>query len=162
MSHETEFGDDRGTLWPTTGEGVQIWYPSGSARSHRRQLRKLASRRPIVWLVDDEQASRRWFVDNHRHHYALVTFTSHTHVVEALQADVPCDIVVTDVFFAATTPKTQEEESALLSIYDKIEQTTIAQLPPLWADLRKYWQLHGFTVARTLWNGPAVAIEGFQ
>src|SRR5262249_19724524 len=101
-----------------------------------------------VWVVDDEQTSRAWFVDNHRNHYALITFSSREHVVEALKAGVPCDIVVTDVFFAATTPKNPAEERTLLSIYEKIERTTIAQLPSLWPEVRKSWQLHGFTVAR--------------
>jgi hypothetical protein len=147
MSYDTEFGDDPGTLW-TSGDGIRIEHVATSPRTLRRELRKRAHRLPIVWIVDDEQASRNWFVENHRHHYALITFSSRDRVVKALQANVPCDIVVTDVFFPAKTPRSQGEEQALLSVYERIEQTTISKLPDLWDEVRKSWQLHGFTVAR--------------
>jgi hypothetical protein len=148
MNHETEFGDDPGTIWPMEGHGIRIDGVASSQWSRRRKLRKRAKRLPIVWIVDDEQASRRWFVENHRHHYALITFSSRDHVVGTLHTRVPCDIVVTDVFFPAKTPSTQGEEHALLTVYEKIEQTTIAKLPDLWNEVRESWQLHGFTVAR--------------
>lgn len=148
MGIKTEFGDDPGTFWPTSGEGVRIADLGTSVRSRRRELRKRAKPRPIVWVVDDEQASRDWFITNHRDHYALITLSSRHHVTEALQANIPCDIVVTDVFFPAKTPTSQAEEEALLSIYDRIEQTTIAQLSQLWGETRTQWQLHGFSIAR--------------
>jgi hypothetical protein len=148
MSYDTEFGDDPGTLWLTSGEGIRIEHVATSPRSLRREFRKRANRLPVVWIVDDEQASRKWFVENHRHHYALITFSARDRVVKALQTNIPCDIVVTDIFFPATTPRTAEEERALLSVYERIEQTTIASLPDLWDEVRKSWQLHGFTVAR--------------
>ncbi len=148
MSYPSEFGDDPGTLWPTSGDGVRIAHVATTTRSMRRELRKRVSGLPIVWVVDDEQASRDWFVKNHREHFALITFSSRQHVVEGLRLNVPCDIVVTDVFFPAKTPTNQAEEKNLLSVYERIEGTTIAQLSKLWVEGRPLWQLHGFTVAQ--------------
>lgn len=144
----SEFGDDPGTWWPSAGEGVRVAQMVTPGQSLRRELRKRVSGLPIVWAIDDERSSRAWFVQHHRQHWALITFSSREHAVEALRVDVPCDIVITDVFFPAKTPNTLAEEQVLLSIYDKIEATTIAKLPNLWADVRNSWQLHGFTVAQ--------------
>lgn len=147
-NYMSEFGDDPGTLWSSSGESVRITQVASSERSIRRELRKRVSGLPIVWVVDDEKASRNWFVQNHRQHYALITFSSRPHVVQALRTNVPCDIVVTDVFFPAKLPSTEDEERALLSIYEEIEATTIARLSNLWAGVRKSWQLEGFAVAQ--------------
>jgi hypothetical protein len=147
-SYPTEFGDDPGTLWPTKGDGVRISNVATSPPSVHRELRKRVNHLPIVWIVDDEKANRNWFVSNHREHYALITFSARTHVVQALGTNVPCDLVVTDVFFAAKTPTTEVEERELLRVYDRIEETTISQLAGLWEEVRESWQLYGFTIAR--------------
>ena len=110
-------------------------------------MRKRAKGLPIVWIVDDEQANRDWFVENHRLHFALIIFSSRAHLVMAFQKGVPCDVVVTDVFFPASPPKTSEEEQKLLSIYENIERKTIAELPGLWPEVRSSWQLQGFEIA---------------
>jgi hypothetical protein len=147
MTYATEFGDDPGTLWPASGEGVRIEHTATTAKARQKELRKRAGLRPIVWIVDDEKTSREWFIENHRQHYALITFSARHHVVAALTNEVPCDIVVTDVFFAAKLPSTEQEEQALVRIYDEIEKTTIASLPSLFGEVRKSWQLLGFTIA---------------
>lgn len=145
---DSEFGDDPGTLWQTSGSGVLVANIATSERTRAKELRKRSNRLPIVWIVDDERDSRGWFVANHHQHYALVTFSSREHVVAALQAGLPCDLVVTDIFFPAKLPSTADEETTLLRIYDEIENTTIAGLDKLWAKVRPSWQLLGFAVAR--------------
>ncbi len=148
MNYTTEFGQDQGTLWTSSGVGIPLSELATAEKKQRRELRRRAKSLPIVWIVDDEQASRRWFVENHREHFSLITFSSRGHVVEALKKEVPCDIVVTDVFFPARTPTDQKEEQALLDIYDKIKATTIAQLPNLWSEVRPFWKLLGFDIAK--------------
>lgn len=148
MAYETEFGADRGTLWSVLDEQVQV-APAGKSQSQlRKDLRNRANKLAIVWFVDDEKANRQWFVKMHRQHFAVVTFSSRDFVSQALNLGVPCDIVVTDVFFAANTPASEKDEQELLRIYDDIEKTTIANLPALWPAVRKDWVLSGFDIAR--------------
>lgn len=101
------FGEEEGTLWVESGSRPlplsEIQKPS---KSWLRALRRRLQKRPLVWFVDDECANRDWFVESHRLHFALLTFSSRKHVVAALQAGTLCDAVVTDIFFPAKPRQT--------------------------------------------------------
>lgn len=147
MSSLEEFVEDPGTMWTSSGDRISVRRAGTPERKVRRELRKRAGKSPIVWLVDDEQLNRTWFVDQHSLHFAVITFSGRKHVLDALQARIPCDILVTDVFFPAETPTDEQRAKKLLDIYTSIEHTTIAQLDELWPSVRTSWKLDGFDIA---------------
>jgi hypothetical protein len=111
-------------------------------------LEKRLGKRPLVWFVDDEQANRTWFVENHRLHFALLTFSSRRYVIAAIQAGTLCDAVVTDIFFPAKPPQDDGQAARLLSIYDEIRTSVVSDLSSVWEHRRCEWALDGFDIAR--------------
>ncbi len=141
------FTEDRGTLWLEQErqlDDVQKLWPW----TWRLRIRAFVGHRPFIWFVDDEAMNRTWFVKNHREHFGVLTFSSRAHFVNALRSKTPCDAVVTDIFFPANQPTTEEQARELLSIYERIDSCTVANLPKLWVEVRKLWRLDGFDVAR--------------
>lgn len=133
------FGDDAGTLW--------------SARATEplplsREVLRRAVLRPIVWFADDERANREWFATHHRRRFTLITFSSRRYVRAALRRRVPCDAVVTDIFFPASPPRSDSQANKLLRIYREIAQSRVRELPSVWRRWRRLWSLDGFAVAR--------------
>lgn len=147
------FGDDMGTLWfDSDSPGLSLIELQKTDKSWLKVVRKRVGKRPLVWFVDDERANRTWFVENHRSHFALLTLSSRRFVVAALDAATPCDAVVTDIFFPATPPSDDGRADWLLSIYDEIQASTVAQLPEVWDRWKSEWSLAGFDIARDLAN----------
>lgn len=143
------FGKDTGTLW---AEPDSLPMPLAELqKSHRRWQRKLIKRlagRPLVWFVDDERANREWFVERHRPHFALITFSSRQHARVALHAKTPCDAVVTDLFFPANLPRNDSQANELLAVYGEIQRSTVSGLADLWSNRKSAWSLSGFDIAR--------------
>jgi hypothetical protein len=143
------FGEDRGTFWPSGAAGkvpLRIW--TLHPREANRKMNRLPRGHPIVWYVDDERGNREWFRDRHRKHFAVVTFSSRAFFLAALKNRIPCDAVVTDIFFPSAAITTDADAHALLSIYGKIADAPVSQLSPLWADQQHRWKLDGFRVAK--------------
>ena len=111
-------------------------------------MNRLRRGRPIVWYVDDERGNREWFRDHHRKHFAVVTFSDRHFFLAALKNRIPCDAVVTDIFFPSARINTDADAHALLSIYGKIADASVSQLKTLWADQRHHWRLDGFRIAK--------------
>ncbi len=116
--------------------------------SARREMKLRAKGYPIVWFVDDERANRQWFRDYHREDFATLTFSGRTHFRKAMARGLPCDAIVTDIFFPAKAVKTAPQADGLLSIYDTIAKTTVGKLPSLWKKQRAHWKLDGFSIAK--------------
>lgn len=143
------FEQDSGTRWlPGDNRHQTIEDYKRAGRNWRRTLVSEAGGRPFVWFVDDEKRNRDCFVYNHRLHFALITFGSREAVRQALDDKVPCDAVVTDIFFPAQQPQSNADNSRLLSIYDKINATKVSHLGKLWNDVKNDWRLSGFDIAR--------------
>jgi hypothetical protein len=143
------FLEDAGTLWAEPdSQPMPLAELQRTDKSWRKALKKRLRTRPLVWFVDDEYANRAWFVENHRLHFALLTFSSRRHLVAALQADVPCDTVVTDIFFPAAPPRDDGLADRLLTIYAEMHVSTVANLPSLWDRWKREWSLEGFDIAR--------------
>jgi len=101
-----------------------------------------------VWFIDDEYANRAWFVENHRSHFALLTFSDRRYAIAALKADALCDAVVTDIFFPAEPPQDDAHANHLLTIYSEMRASTVADLPAVWERRKAEWSLEGFDIAR--------------
>lgn len=147
------FGEEEGTLWVESGSRPlplsEIQKPS---KSWLRALRRRLQKRPLVWYVDDECANRDWFVESHRLHFALLTFSSRKHVVAALQAGTLCDAVVTDIFFPAKPPANNEQANRLLRIYEEIFASPVSDLSSVWASRKNECALDGFDIAREVFD----------
>jgi len=143
-----EFGNDPGTLWLDPGsEPIPLPSIQGE-RGWKRRLRKLLKERPIVWFVDDERGNRECFVDYHRRHFGVLTFSSGNHCIAALRSGTPCDVVVTDIFFPAQEPKTDSEAQRLRDIGEQIRNSRVHELPALWKQVQRDWHLDGFEIAK--------------
>lgn len=143
------FGEDQGSLWvDPDSQPMPLIELQRTHRSWRRALRKRIGRRPLVWFVDDEKANRKWFVENHRSHFALLTFSGREHVVRALHTGTLCDAVVTDLFFPATPPRDAAHADHLLTIYSEIERSTVSGLTQVWDRWKSEWALDGLDIAR--------------
>lgn len=102
----------------------------------------------MVWFVDDEKANREWFVEKHRYHFALLTFSGREYVVSALHTGTLCDAVVTDLFFPAAPPQDDVQADRLLTIYSEIDRSTVSDLANVWVRWKSEWSLEGFDIAR--------------
>jgi len=141
------FREDRGTLWLEPGRQLDDLQKQWRW-TWRPRIRAFVGHRPFIWFVDDEATNRSWFVQNHREHFGILTFSSRAHCAKALRAKAPCDAVVTDIFFPANQPSTEEQAQELLTIYERIDSSVVGNLPKLWAEVRTLWRLDGFDVAR--------------
>lgn len=141
------FGDDPGTLWLSRDESISV--ADGRGWRNAWRLRKLASGRPIVWIVDDEQAHREWFRRSHGDHFAVITFSSRQHVLSALRRRIPCDAVVSDIFFPKNKVQDDDQANELLAIYPAMEKANKKQMRELWDRVQKQdiWLLDGFNIA---------------
>lgn len=145
LSH---FGDDPGTLWlDPSGEPIDL-VQFQKQWGWKRCVRRLLKKRAIVWFVDDESANREWFKTHHCRHFGILTFSSRDHFSTALRNGTPCDAVVTDIFFPAREPETDQEANDLLAIYEQISKSRVDELPELWKRVQDDWSLDGFDVAR--------------
>lgn len=143
------FGDDAGTLWAEPdAQSMPLTELQRTYRSWPKSLRRRVKRRPLVWFVDDERANREWFVEHHRLHFALLTFSCRRYVATALQAGTPCDAVVTDIFFPAKPPVDDRQADQLLAIYSEMGAAKVSDLPSLWNRHKAAWSLDGFDIAR--------------
>jgi len=143
------FGEDQGTLWfDPAAKPLPLPELQRTQRWWRRSLRRRLDKRPLIWFVDDEQANREWFVEYHRPHLAVLTFSHRRHVIAALQAGAPCDAVVTDLFFPARAPMSDVEANRLLRIYQKLSTSPVSALSGLWVTWKTDWSLDGFDIAR--------------
>lgn len=143
------FGEDAGTLWAEPDSLPMPLTELQKTRRHwQRALTKRLAGRPLVWFVDDERANREWFVERHRPHFALITFSSRRHTSAALQAKTPCDAVVTDLFFPANFPRNDNQANELLALYGEIKRSTVSGLANLWSSRKNAWSLGGFDIAR--------------
>ena len=123
------FQEDTGTLWSGSadpGEPVQI--TAIATHEARQRVREMAARKPVVWFVDDERGNREWFRDYHRRHFAVITFSTQPYAAKGLETDIPCDAVVTDIFFPAKPVVTDQHANRLLQIYDEINLTPTGEL----------------------------------
>jgi hypothetical protein len=144
------FGEDMGTLWTNSGpDSGQISLAVLWKRPDwLKEIKSLVGEdRRLVWFVDDERANRNWFVENHRLHFALLTFSCRKAVAEALRMGMPCDAVVTDVFFPADMPKDDTQAKQLLGIYEEMHASRVSDLPSVWDRWKHAWKLDGFSIA---------------
>jgi len=131
------FGEDAGTLWAEPdSQATPLAELQRTYKSWPKVLKKRLKRRPLVWFVDDEYANRSWFIQHHRLHFALLTFSSRRYVTAALQAGTPCDTVVTDIFFPANPPRDDVQATRLLAIYNEVQASIVSDLSSVW-DRRK-------------------------
>ena len=143
------FGEDRGTYTGfATPPETDIALSSLNDRSAKRQMKALAAGYPVIWFVDDERANRQWFRAHHGNHFATVTFSSRKHFAAALRRELPCDAIVTDIFFPSRPVRTNRQADSLMAIYDKIAATPVGELPALWKRQREQWTLDGFSIAK--------------
>ncbi len=143
------FGDDRGTLWTPYKTGDEsLPFHDLSGRLARRELPHFVRRKPFVWLVDDELRNRQWFRDAHRDHFAVVTFSNRSFFIKAFDKGLPCDAVVTDVFFPKEPVADNDAGNQLLQIYDDIETTPTGKLHNVWRQHVAKWRLDGFDILR--------------
>lgn len=148
------FGDDTGTLWPTSTAGCEpLSVHPESLEERPGRVREAAGIRPIIWFVDDERGNREWFRDHHRDHFAVITFSARRHVVWALQHDIPCDAVVSDIFFPYRKVDNEPYAEQLLAIYREIHTSTVGNLWKVWEAHRDLWALHGFDIAYDIAEG---------
>lgn len=146
-----DFGEDKGTMWLTDGPAYVSRQTTGRFDAWRweKHLRRVCQRRPLVWFVDDELANRKWFVENPRNSgFAVVTFSNRDFVHEALSQQIPCDALVTDIFFPATAVRTDEDARNLMAIYEAIENARVADLKHVWDQHKNKWRLDGFEIAK--------------
>jgi hypothetical protein len=146
------FGEDRGTLWIDPGSPSVPLSEFQKNGAWKRNLKRRLGKRPLIWFVDDERANRDWFVENHSHHFALLTFNARTHLLSALRSGTLCDAVVTDVFFPASTPADDAQANELLRIYDEMGRSTVSGLPNVWNRHKQAWMLDGFSIARDVFD----------
>ena len=144
------FEEDMGTMWPSDSTGTPFRINSTSPGNARKTVRKSASRKPIVWFVDDEKANREWFVARHRQYFCILTFSSKEYFNNALDNKIPCHAVVTDIFFPAKNVSTEDEANMLLSIYDEINNSPVKELNKVWQSRKELWSLDGFSIAKRL------------
>jgi hypothetical protein len=143
------FGEDAGTLWvESDSRPLPLSELQSTEKSWQKGLRKRLGKRPLVWFIDDEYANRAWFVENHRSHFALLTFSNRRYVVAALRVETLCDAVVTDIFFPAESPRDDIHANQLMTIYSEIQASAVADLPSLWDRWKAEWSLAGFDIAR--------------
>src|SRR5262245_2195473 len=147
MRGKPAFGEDLGTLHAGPNSQPMPLTELLKTTNWQKELKKRIGRRPLVWFVDDEEANRRWFVDNHRFHFALLTFSGRSHVHTALDTEVLCDAVVTDIFFPADIIRDDAQADQLLSIYNDINSCKVSDLPSLWNRWKNKWSLDGFVIA---------------
>jgi hypothetical protein len=142
------FGEDRGTFAGFAGTcDSDIALGSVGDEAAKRRMRSLAGGYPIIWFVDDERANREWFRTNHRSSFATVTFSRRGYFRAALGRGLPCDAIVTDIFFPSRAVRTDRRANSLLAIYDQIAQTPVGKLPALWKKQQEKWTLDGFSIA---------------
>lgn len=158
------FGEDNGTFTHPRIEGKEtIKVAALTDPDAARILKKLAKGMPIVWYVDDERANREWFHDYHVNDFAIITFSSREYFSQAMKKSLPCDAIVTDIFFPAHKVTSDEQANQLCSIYKKIEETRVAKLPELWEKEKHFWSLDGFDIAHdAVYKRPPIPVFLFS
>ena len=142
------FQVDSGTVWPLTGRaGEPFSLRASDPLTAKKVVKQMSDGQPIVWFIDDERGNREWFRDFHSSDFAVVTFSERAHFRYAIDKQIPCDAVVTDIFFPAKRVSTDAEAKRVLSIYATIQQTRVSDLGALWTREREHWSLDGFRIA---------------
>jgi len=144
------FQEDPGTIWTRSPKQVSCPILLSNPRSSRKLIRTVADRKPVIWFVDDERANREWFVNQHGRYFCILTFSSRKHFDNALDIKLPIHAAVTDIFFPANELRTDSDANNLLSIYEKLKQSAVKDLPTLWQSEKDKWILDGFSIARRL------------
>ena len=142
------FGDDRGTFTSPGIDREQTIHIDTLPDAEAAQvMRQKAAGAPILWLADDERRNREWFRRHHSDVFAVLTLSSRRNLGACLSRSLPCDAIVTDLFFPADTDVSAISAERRLSIYPKIESSRVEQLRELWLEEKHLWALDGFGIA---------------
>ena len=147
MTELAAFGKDEGTLHLENSNAVGI---TDLLRQRRWKvpLRKQLNKRPLVWFVDDESANREWFVRVHRTWFGVLTLSDLASCNRAFDRGIPCDALVTDIFFPSKYPTSDDDAKDLMAIYSRIDERKVSDLGKLWEEEKRKWSLDGFDIAR--------------
>ena len=158
------FGDDPGTFYPPMAKDAQpLNLSTLDDNLAKENIKQLSNQLPIIWYVDDERGNREWFRDYHREDFAIVTFSSRHYFSRALAKSIPCDAIVTDIFFPAKPVKDDKQAGELLSIYDEMEECQVSKLPDIWSRQKESWSLDGFSIARdAVYHQPPIPVFLFS
>lgn len=158
------FGEDTGSFtYPGIDEKKFISVATLPEADASRTIKKLSGDFPIIWFIDDERANREWFRDFHVNDFSIITFSSRALFSKCLKKDIPCDGIVTDIFFPSNQITNRDDADALLSIYEKMKNAQVRSLHKLWEDERDFWSLDGFSIAHdAVYKKPPIPVFLFS